>query len=43
MRELSGGIEVESRQAQGTVFRVVLPLYFAERVPEKSVAVKGHQ
>lgn len=42
VRELGGRIEVETREAQGTIFRVVLPLYAAERAPELGVAVEGH-
>jgi putative PEP-CTERM system histidine kinase len=42
VRELGGRIEVESREAQGTVFRVVLPLYAAEGAPEPGVAMEGH-
>ncbi|MCC7487787.1 MAG: PEP-CTERM system histidine kinase PrsK [Burkholderiales bacterium] len=34
VRELGGRIEVESREAQGTVFRVRLPLHVAGRVEE---------
>jgi signal transduction histidine kinase len=43
VRELGGGIEVETREAQGTIFQVVLPLYVTERVPETGVEVKGRQ
>jgi putative PEP-CTERM system histidine kinase len=42
VRELGGRIEVETREAQGTIFRVVLPLYVPERAPELGVAVEGH-
>jgi putative PEP-CTERM system histidine kinase len=42
VRELGGRIEVETREAQGTLFRVVLPLYVAERAPELGVAMEGH-
>jgi signal transduction histidine kinase len=42
VRELGGRIEVETREAQGTIFRVVLPLYAAERAPEPGVAAEGH-
>ena len=42
VRELGGRIEVETREAQGTLFRVVLPLYVPERAPEAGVAVEGH-
>jgi putative PEP-CTERM system histidine kinase len=42
VRELGGRIEVETREAQGTLFRVVLPLYVPERAPELGVAVEGH-
>jgi signal transduction histidine kinase len=42
VRELGGRIEVESREAQGTVFRVVLPLHAAGRAAEPGVAVEVH-
>ena len=42
VRELGGRIEVETREAQGTIFRVMLPLYVPERAPEPGVAVEGH-
>lgn len=42
VRELGGRIEVETREARGTIFRVVLPLYVPERAPELGVAVEGH-
>lgn len=43
VRELGGRIEVETREAQGTIFRVVLPLHVPERAPEPGVAVEGHE
>jgi putative PEP-CTERM system histidine kinase len=42
VRELGGRIEVETREAEGTLFRVVLPLNVAARAPEPGVAVEGH-
>ena len=42
VRELGGRIEVETREAQGTIFRVVLPLHVAERAPEPGIAMEGH-
>ena len=42
VRELGGRIEVKNREAQGTIFRVVLPLYVPERTPEPGVEAKGH-
>ena len=43
VKELGGRIEVETREAQGTIFRVVLPLYVPEHVPELGVTVEGHR
>ncbi len=40
VRELGGRIEVETREAQGTIFRVVLPLYVPARASEPGVAVE---
>ena len=40
--ELGGRIEVETREAQGTIFRVVLPLHVPERTPEPGVTAEGH-
>ena len=42
VRELGGRIEVETREAKGTLFRIVLPLYVPERTPELGAAVEGH-
>jgi signal transduction histidine kinase len=42
VRELGGRIEVETREAQGTIFRVVLPLHDPKRAPELGVAMEGH-
>jgi len=42
VRELGGRIEVETRETQGTLFRVVLPLHVPERAPEAGVAAEGH-
>jgi putative PEP-CTERM system histidine kinase len=42
VRELGGRIEVASREAQGTTFRVMLPLYMPSRAVE-SAAVEGHE
>jgi putative PEP-CTERM system histidine kinase len=42
VRELGGRIEVETREAQGTLFRVVLPLYVAERAPDLGVTAESH-
>jgi signal transduction histidine kinase len=42
IRELGGRIEVESREAQGTVFRVMLPLHVPERAIAAGVAAGGH-
>jgi signal transduction histidine kinase len=41
MRELGGQIEVESRETQGTIFRVTLPLYVPDRAAERSAAVEN--
>lgn len=41
VRELGGRIDVESREAQGTVFRITLPLYVPARAPEFSAAVEN--
>ena len=41
VRELGGRIDVESREAQGTVFRVTLPLHVAEAV-EAGVMAEDH-
>jgi len=38
IRELGGRIDVESQEARGTVFRVMLPLHVPGRVPERSLA-----
>ena len=43
VRELGGRIEVESREAQGTVFRVTLPLYIPDRAAESSAAVMSQE
>jgi putative PEP-CTERM system histidine kinase len=43
VRELGGRIEVASREAQGTTFRVMLPLYMPSRAVEMSAAVEGHE
>jgi signal transduction histidine kinase len=40
--EIGGRIEVETREAQGTIFRVVLPLHVPERTPEPGVTAEGH-
>jgi len=42
VRELGGRIEVETREAQGTIVRVVLPLHVPERAPEPGVTADGH-
>ncbi|OGA44081.1 MAG: histidine kinase [Betaproteobacteria bacterium RIFCSPLOWO2_12_FULL_63_13] len=41
VRELGGRIEVESREAQGTIFRVMLPLHVPGRTVETSAAVES--
>jgi len=43
VRELGGRIEVETREAQGTIVRVVLPLHVPERAPEPGVTAEGHE
>jgi putative PEP-CTERM system histidine kinase len=43
VRELGGRIEVASREAQGTTFRVMLPLYIPDLAVETSAAVEGHE
>lgn len=43
VRELGGRIEVETREAQGTIFRVVLPLHVAQRASEPGIAMEGHE
>lgn len=43
VRELGGRIEVESREAQGTIFRVMLPLYIPGRAAETSAAVESQE
>ena len=42
VRELGGRIEVESREAQGSIFRVVLPLHVPQNAPAPSFAVESH-
>jgi putative PEP-CTERM system histidine kinase len=42
VRELGGRLEVESRESQGTVFRVVLPVFIAQDVPVANVAMESH-
>jgi putative PEP-CTERM system histidine kinase len=39
IRELNGQIEVESREAHGTVFRVLLPLHLQQAAPVEDLAV----
>ena len=41
VRELGGRIVVETREAQGSSFCVVLPLCVAERKPEPGVTMEG--
>ncbi len=43
MRELGGRIEVESGQPQGTIFRVVLPLYVPGGATGTSTVVEGRE
>jgi signal transduction histidine kinase len=43
VRELGGRIEVESREARGTVFRIMLPLYIPGRTAEISAAVENQE
>ena len=41
IRELGGKIDVESNEAQGTTFRVVLPLFVSDEVPQAAVIGGG--
>ena len=41
VRELGGRIEVESREARGTVFRIVLPLYSPARAAETGAMIES--
>jgi len=41
VRELGGRIEVDSRESQGTVFRVMLPLYAPGQAVERSAVVES--
>ncbi|MBI2292052.1 MAG: PEP-CTERM system histidine kinase PrsK [Betaproteobacteria bacterium] len=42
VRELGGRLEVVSREAQGTTFRIVLPLYVPQGAAEPGVAMESH-
>jgi len=42
VQALRGRIEVETREGQGTLFRVVLPLSDSELAPALGVAMEGH-
>jgi putative PEP-CTERM system histidine kinase len=43
VRELGGRLEVESQEAQGTIFRVVLPLYVSGDTAAARVAMEGQR
>jgi putative PEP-CTERM system histidine kinase len=43
VRELGGGIEVETQEAMGTVFRVTLPIYLGSYISEQDIAPKGRE
>ena len=43
VRELGGCIEVQSREGEGTVFRVVLPLHAPDNQVETSVVLEEHK
>jgi signal transduction histidine kinase len=43
VRELGGRIEVESREDQGTVFRVTLPLYIPHPAAGSGATVESHE
>ena len=42
VRELGGRLEVVSREAEGTTFRIVLPLYVPQGAAELGVAMESH-
>jgi signal transduction histidine kinase len=43
VRELGGRIEVESREDEGTVFRVTLPLYIPHPAGGSGATVESHE